>query len=91
MPLGRNREVDSLPLRPRSATGPLTQRKLPNASMAESADAGVHASFGARSEPGSILTRGEANGLLWRGMSPGERRMFVTGIKYGARAGPFLL
>ena len=32
------------------------------------------------------LTNGEANGLLWRGMSPGTQRMFVTGVKYGAGA-----
>ena len=32
------------------------------------------------------LTNGEANGLLWRGMSPGKQRMFVTGVKYGAGA-----
>jgi hypothetical protein len=32
------------------------------------------------------LTNGEANGLLWRGMSSGEQRMFVTGVKYGAGA-----
>jgi hypothetical protein len=32
------------------------------------------------------LTNGEANGLLWLGMSPGKQRMFVTGVKYGAGA-----
>ena len=32
------------------------------------------------------LTNGEANGLLWRGMSPGKQRIFVTGVKYGAGA-----